>query len=125
MYIANFGRDKERAGDNTFDMRSRFGITVIQNEDMATAQMMTLPTGGESVTLANGQQLYGTMVNPKTGEKFSPLSYEPLMRLTSVEIDGAGNLWAMNNWKPAATVDVTANPGGDGVVIFIGVAEPS
>jgi hypothetical protein len=125
MYIANFGRDKERAGDNTFDMRSRFGITVIQNEDMATAQMMTLPTGGESVTLANGQQLYGTMVNPKTGGKFSPLSYEPLMRLTSVEIDGAGNLWAMNNWKPAATVDVTANPGGDGVVIFIGVAEPS
>jgi hypothetical protein len=125
MYVANFGRDKERAGDNTLDMNSRFGITVIHNEDMSTAQMMTLPTGGDSVTLANGQQLYGTMTNPQTGEKFSPLCYEPLMRLTSAEIDGAGNLWAMNNWKPAATVDVTVNPGGDGVVIFIGVAEPS
>jgi hypothetical protein len=47
------------------------------------------------------------------------------MRLTSTNIDGAGNLWCMNNWKPSAIVDaVLDNPGGDGVVIFLGIAEP-
>jgi hypothetical protein len=35
---------------------------------------------------------------------------------------GAGNLWAMNNWKPSAYIDVNYNPGGDGVVT--GVAGP-
>jgi hypothetical protein len=50
--------------------------------------------------------------------------YQPIMRLTSTNIDGAGNLWCMNNWKPSAIVDVLDNPGGDGVVIFLGIAEP-
>jgi len=33
----------------------------------------------------------------------------------------------MNNWKPNFDVDVAgskANPGGDGIVIFIGLAKP-
>ncbi len=51
-------------------------------------------------------------------------SFQPIMRLTSTNIDGAGNLWCMNNWKPSALVDVKDNPGGDGVVIFLGIAEP-
>lgn len=126
MFVANFGREKARQEGNTLDMEGPFGVTIIHNEDINTAQMMNLPTGGDPVTLANGQPLYGTMYDPKDNTKrFSPVCYEPLMRLTSVAIDAAGNLWAMNNWKPSALTDIYANPGGDGVVIFIGMAEPA
>ncbi|MEY4822457.1 MAG: Dockerin type domain, partial [Planctomycetota bacterium] len=29
-----------------------------------------------------------------------------------------------NNWKPDVVIDVLENPGGDGIVIFVGVAAP-
>ena len=48
----------------------------------------------------------------------------PLMRLTNVVIDQAGNIWALNNWKPDFDIDVCCNPGGDGAVIFVGLAPP-
>jgi hypothetical protein len=46
------------------------------------------------------------------------------MRLTSVRVDAAGNIWAINNWKPPFFEDVKLNPGGDGIVIFLGLATP-
>ena len=45
--------------------------------------------------------------------------------MTATRIDKVGNLWAINNWKPAAAVDLRENPGGDGMVIFIGAAVPA
>jgi hypothetical protein len=42
-------------------------------------------------------------------------------------INQAGNVWALNNWKPSFDVDIApevGNPGGDGVVIFVGLAKP-
>lgn len=117
MFMANFAQEKGRDPVNgTLDMQGPYGVTVIRNENEQTAQLMTLPTGGKEVTLANGNPIYGSDLGP---------SYEPMMRLTSTNIDGAGNLWALNNWKPSAYIDVKDNPGGDGVVIFVGVAEPS
>ncbi len=76
----------------------------------------TLPSAGSQVLLNSGQPLYGTGAPP---------SYLPLMRLTSVNADMAGNIWAANNWKPSALNDVLLNPGGDGMVIFVGVAAPT
>ena len=38
--------------------------------------------------------------------------------------DAAGNVWSINNWKPLFDVDASSNPGGDGIVIFVGVATP-
>jgi hypothetical protein len=52
------------------------------------------------------------------------------MRQTNLLIDQAGNVWALNNWKPDFNVDtlpdngIPPNPGGDGVVIFVGLAKP-
>lgn len=78
-----------------------------------------VPSAGSPVLLHNGNPLYGPGKLP---------SYTPLMRLTSVTIDRAGNLWACNNWKPDFDVDTGArgpgNPGGDGIVIFVGLAPP-
>ena len=50
--------------------------------------------------------------------------YCPLMRITSSSVDGARNLWVNNNWKPSGAIDLLENPDRDGLVIFIGVAEP-
>jgi hypothetical protein len=47
-----------------------------------------------------------------------------MMRQTSAAIDQAGNIWTLNNWKPDFETDVRSNPGGDGVVIFVGLAPP-
>lgn len=47
-----------------------------------------------------------------------------MMRQTSVKIDAAGNVWTINNWKPRFDVDATENPGGDGIIIFVGLAPP-
>jgi len=76
----------------------------------------TLPSAGSQVLLNSGQPLYGTGATP---------SYSPLMRLTSVNADMAGNIWAANNWKPSGLNDILLNPGGDGMVIFVGVAAPT
>jgi hypothetical protein len=75
----------------------------------------TLPSAGEQVLLHDGTPLYGEP---------GPPSFSPLMRLTNVVIDLAGNVWAINNWKPSFDIDAKFNPGGDGICIFVGLATP-
>ena len=82
---------------------------------------MTLPIGADEVLSANGKPLYGNNLNAR-GVFYK--CYQPLMRMTATLPDSIGNLWCMNNWKPSAKVDTSNNPGGDGVVIFVGVTEP-
>jgi len=79
----------------------------------------TLHSAGRPVLLHNGDPLYGPDATTE--------SYSPLMRQTNCVIDQAGNVWAINNWKPNFDADVspeTGNPGGDGIVIFVGLAKP-
>lgn len=88
----------------------------VQTGDVLSPDLgFTLHTAGEQVLLQDGSPLYGPGAPP---------AYTPMMRLTSVNIDPAGNLWAANNWKPDFTIDFNSNPGGDGMVIFVGLAEP-
>ena len=47
-----------------------------------------------------------------------------MMRQTSCRVDAAGNMWTVNNWKPNFDVDLLINPGGDGAIIFVGIARP-
>jgi hypothetical protein len=123
IFVSNFGHDKKRSDpEHSLDMQGPFGVSVIKNQDDKTTRLMTVPTGGAEVMLSNGMPLYGN--HNKTVNGNHMVSYEPIMRLTSSNIDVAGNLWAMNNWKPSAVVDVENNPGGDGVVIYVGVAAP-
>ncbi len=75
----------------------------------------TVPSAGSEVLLHNGDPLYGPGAQP---------SFIPMMRQTSVVIDQAGNIWSINNWKPDFDIDVVSNPGGDGIIIFVGLASP-
>jgi hypothetical protein len=136
VFLANFGHNTGSLKEGTLDLAAPFGVTMLRNpSDPTSAKLLTVPTGGEEVMLANGHPLYGTQTRPGPMElvdgepTYPPIrmkSYQPIMRLTSTNIDGAGNLWCMNNWKPSAIIDavIDPNPGGDGVVIFLGIAEP-
>src|SRR6266704_725938 len=75
----------------------------------------TVPSAGSEVLLHNGDPLYGPGAPP---------SFIPMMRQTAVVIDQAGNIWSINNWKPDVDIDFGGNPGGDGIVIFLGLAAP-
>ncbi len=89
----------------------------------------TLHSAGSQVLLHDGTPLNGVGSEPV---------FVPLMRQTSVVIDQGGNLWSINNWKPRFSTDILlfdtgelvanpgddANPGGDGIVIFVGLAPP-
>jgi len=76
----------------------------------------TLLTGGDEVLLSDGTPLYGNQ---------GPPCFIPMTRTTGLNIDQAGNVWVTNNWKPDFEEDhENGNPGGDGMVIFIGLATP-
>jgi streptogramin lyase len=77
----------------------------------------TLRTGGAPVTLPGGDVLYSDGMP----------CYTPFMRATSCQIDQAGNVWVVNNWKPGFASDFdpqAGDPGGDGIVVFVGLAPP-
>src|SRR5690606_25452602 len=89
----------------------------------------TVHSAGSQVLLHDGSRLNGPN---------GPPSFIPLMRQTSVQIDQAGNIWSVNNWKPRFNTDTVlfdtgnlelgpedANPGGDGIIIFVGLAPPA
>ncbi len=61
-----------------------------------------------------------------TGDPLSPengYTSAALRRVTAVQVDPSGNVWATNNWKFTGTPNRN-NPGGEGVVVFIGLAAP-
>jgi len=90
-----------------------YGVSCFTNNGIPITPSTgyTLPSGGDQVLLYSGEPLsgYGSIPN-----------YSPLMRQTATAIDIAGNLWVLNNWKPYIPQD-SNNPGGDGIVIFIGI----
>ena len=120
VWVANFGPLGPAA--RTFSVSQLCGALTARcpaglalGDPISPASGYTLPSGGAEVHLHNGQPLYDPLPAP---------SYRPLMRLTSANVDMAGNVWCANNWKPAFAVDSTTNPGGDGMIVFVGLAAP-
>jgi len=122
VWVANFG---DLAIGNVFD-RGRLSKLCGANpaacppglalgDPISPETGYTLPSEGAPVLLSNGDPLYGPGAPP---------NFAPMMRQTSVQIDAAGNVWTINNWKPRFDVDILSNPGGDGIVIFVGLATP-
>ncbi|MGZ8781221.1 MAG: hypothetical protein ACXW31_14975 [Thermoanaerobaculia bacterium] len=105
------GRLSKFAGANP-DTRPE-GVTL--GHPLTPESGYTLKNAGDPILLHDLTPLYGPD---------GPACYTPLMRVTSVNFDAAGNIWACNNWKPDFDIDRESNPGGDGIVIFIGLAKP-
>lgn len=120
-WVANFGTSLPSARYSIVQLCGAIAGNCPVGVTMGTAispsaSGYSLPSAGSQVLLNSGVPLYG---------EGAPPSYLPLMRLTSVNADMAGNIWAANNWKPNGLNDILLNPGGDGMVIFIGVAAPT
>ncbi|MFM8238856.1 MAG: hypothetical protein ACKOAW_00915 [Actinomycetota bacterium] len=121
VWVANFGGVTQV--DTKYGVSHLCGLTagscpdgMAPGDALTPSTGFTLPSGGSQVLLRNGDPLYGDGM---------PKVFKPLMRLTSAEVDAAGNLWVTNNWKPSGAIDTAGgNPGGDGIVIFVGVAAP-
>jgi hypothetical protein len=120
VWVANFGPPVQ--ADLKFRLSRLCGVDTQHCPDGLTTgdpispeTGYTLPSGGEQVRLASGKPLYWPIKVP---------SYKPLMRATATQIDMAGNVWVTNNWKPSAINNLLVNPGGDGMVIFVGMAAP-
>ena len=134
IFAGNFGPELVKEHKFSKDLPlGTTGVTIVKKDSKGkyVSQFMTLPTGGSEVKLATGFPLYGIVYTTdftKDGKEIQiPIQrpcYSPLMRITSSSVDGAGNLWVNNNWKPSGAIDLLENPGGDGLVIFIGVAAP-
>lgn len=119
VWVANFGTSSPSARYSVVQLcgaTSNCPSGIAMGSAITPSTGYTLPSAGSQVLLNSGQPLYGTGAPP---------SYLPLMRLTSVNADMAGNIWAANNWKPSGLNDLLLNPGGDGMVIFVGVAAPT
>lgn len=64
-----------------------------------------------------GKRRVGAPISPaRTGYGFDGLE-----RITAVQVDPSGNVWAANNWKVKA---IQRNPGGYQIVAYLGVAAP-
>jgi len=120
VWVANFGPEEQIT--TKYRLSRMCGIAVSNcppgmsaGDPISPATGYTLPSAGAPVRLANGQLLY---------EPLAPPSFKPLMRATAAHVDMAGNVWITNNWKPSGLNDVALNPGGDGIVIFVGLAAP-
>ena len=79
--------------------------------------------GDDNIWVANFNGQRVTALDGATGQPIAPNGYpsDGLVRNTGVTIDSSGNVWLCNNWllNPVQT-----NPGGDGLVVFIGLAAP-
>lgn len=123
VWVGNFGPEVKNDNYTTSALTKLAGNNpatrppgLAPGDPISPPSGYTLPSAGDEVLLHNGQPLYGD-------GPLDPPCFTPLMRVTAVKVDRAGNLWAANNWKPNIDIDVL-NPGGDGMCIFVGLAKP-
>jgi streptogramin lyase len=122
VWVANFG-PLEPGSNFTGRLTKLWGIHAPPGHNVgdpiSPPTGYTVPSAGSEVLLHNGAPLYSL------GQPPGPPCFIPMMRQTAVVIDQAGNIWSINNWKPDFDIDTAGgNPGGDGIIIFVGLAVP-
>jgi hypothetical protein len=124
VWVANFGPLQAGSNFTSASISELCGINPAARppgkklgDPISPPTGYTVPSAGSQVLLHNGDPLYGYGIGAQP-------SFAPMMRLTNVVIDQAGNIWAINNFKPDFDIDICCNPGGDGIVIFVGLATP-
>ena len=98
IWVANFG-PLELTSDFTGRLTKLWGVNAPPATTWAIQfhrQRATPCQRQVAGVLHNGEPLYGP-----TG----PPCFIPMMRQTAVEIDQAGNIWSINNWKPDFAID--------------------
>jgi hypothetical protein len=122
LWVSNFGPTKTGSNFTSGRLTELCGVNRTARppgtqvgDPISPETGYTVPSAGSQVLLHNGEPLYGLG---------GPPSFAPIMRQTNAVIDQAGNVWTINNYKPDFDIDVLSNPGGDGILIFVGLAAP-
>jgi hypothetical protein len=114
--------------DETNSLRSTRSLANLLvacvNHPAVTAAFLGLTTSPSFATPHNTAQAMANLARyPGQNVRFiylltkSANSYSPALQ----KIPDA---WTINNYKPDFDIDVLSNPGGDGIVIFVGLAAP-
>jgi streptogramin lyase len=96
-----------------------WGIAIDGNDNVWVANF-----GGQHVSEFCGARPGTCPTGLHTGDPISPetgYTSDALTRNTGIAIDPSGNVWLANNWM---NVPLQTNPGGHGLVVFIGLAAP-
>lgn len=96
-----------------------WGIAVDGNDNVWVANF-----GGRRVAQLCGARVSACPPGVRTGQPISPATgytFDGLVRNTGVQVDPSGNVWLCNNWQ---TVPFQTNPGGNELVVFVGLAAP-
>ncbi len=129
VWIANFGQT-ERGVFRRGGLTKLAGINpAYRPADKAMGGALSPPSG--YTVPSGGSQVLSHDGTPLTESRLP--TFIPLQRQTSLQIDRAGNIWTINNYKPRWSTDflaydngeltpADADPGGDGLIIFVGLA---
>lgn len=125
--VTTFGK-----GDGTRDgLRWPWGIAVDGNDNIWVANF-----AGKRVMQLCGVKQHNCPPGIHTGDPISPIplsvdadsgpgyANDALKRVTGIQIDPSGNVWAVNNYEENGLTTGQSNPGGHEVVVFIGLAAP-
>ncbi len=98
-----------------------WGVAVDGNDTVWVANFggrrLAQLCGVRTAACPPGKKRVGAPISPpRTGYGFDGLE-----RITAVQVDPSGNVWAANNWKVKA---IQRNPGGYQIVAYLGVAAP-
>ncbi len=113
-------------GDNS--LIGPWGIAIDGNDNVWVAN-----STGHSITQLCGVRIDTCPPGLKTGDPISPRAgyLGGLQIITDVAIDPAGNVWVANNWdrpdegfKQTPSEALSTRFGGDGAVVFFGLAKP-
>ncbi len=100
-------------------IRGPWGLAIDGNDNVWVSNFI-----GEHLSELCGARPQNCPQGKQTGDAISPstgYTSNAMVRLTSTVVDQSGNVWVPNNWK---TVPIQTNPGGNGLVEFVGVAAP-
>ncbi len=116
--VTTFGKD-----DGTLDgLRWPWGIAIDGKDNVWVVNF-----AGKRIMQMCGVKRNNCPPGVKTGEPISPDSgyvNDALKRVTGIQIDPSGNVWAANNYEENGLTTGQENPGGHEVVVFIGLAAP-
>jgi len=118
--VTTFGKTVDTPRDG---LRWPWGIFIDGFDNVFVANF-----AGKRVMMLCGVKEQNCPPGVHTGDPISPdegFTSDALKRVTGIQGDTSGNVWAVNNYKEDGLLPIGLNnPGGNSVVVFIGLAAP-
>lgn len=116
LFVMNFGNSTITNKYNSINTNGYYSLSCcdLSGNMICPDNGYLIQSGGDPVLLSNGNNLF---------QNTSVKCYYPLTRQTAGLFDKFGYLWVTNNWKSPFIIDSLYNPGGDGVLVMLGLSK--